>query len=211
MKKVYIAGPMTGYDHYNVSAFEAAAFLWRAAGDEPTTPFECNSVVWRRHHGRDFNPYEDTCDWGDPILRDMLAEDIRVLTESDVVAFLNGWEKSKGARLEYAMAQNLGIPCVNAITREPVTLPESILAEADRIVAADRQSDYGHPIEDFTRTGRMWGAILGVPWDVPPEKVAMCMVAIKLSRECNKPKRDNRVDAAGYVKTLELVRERQAQ
>lgn len=61
---------------------------------------------------------------------------------------------------------------------------------------------------DTTRTGRMWGAIIGGP-DVPPDKVAMCMVALKLSRECNKPKRDNRTDVAGYVKTLELVRERQ--
>lgn len=83
-------------------------------------------------------------------------------------------------------------------------MSESILEEALRLTTGDRQSDYGHPIHDFTRTGRMWGAILGIP-DVSPEKVAMCMVAVKLSRECNKPKRDNRVDACGYLNCQQMV------
>ncbi len=83
-------------------------------------------------------------------------------------------------------------------------MTESILEEAQRLTTGDRQSDYGHPIDDFTRTGRMWGAILGIP-DVTPEAVAMCMVAVKLSREVNKPKRDNRVDACGYTNCLQMV------
>jgi hypothetical protein len=87
---------------------------------------------------------------------------------------------------------------------------ETILEEAQRIVHADRGKDYGHPIEDFTRSGRMWGAILGIP-DVAPDKVAMCMIAVKLSREVNRDKRDNRVDMAGYAETLDMVRQRQAQ
>ena len=88
---------------------------------------------------------------------------------------------------------------------EEVTLEaESILHEAYRLTGGDRRSDYGHPIDDFTRTGRLWGAILGIP-DVPPERVGLCMTALKLSRECNKPKRDNLVDAAGYVRTVDMV------
>jgi hypothetical protein len=35
------------------------------------------------------------------------------------------------------------------------------------------------------------------------------MVGVKMSREVNRPKRDNRVDMAGYTGTLELVRDRQ--
>jgi hypothetical protein len=207
--RVYIAGPMTGYPEYNYSAFSRAAADWQREGWDVVTPFECNSVVWRRHHDRDFDPALDACDYGDPILGEMLLEDVRALVEADGVAFLRGWEKSKGANLEYRLATALGKRLYHADTFLPLAEPsESILAEADRLVSGDRQGDYGHPIEDFTRTGRMWGAILGTP-DVPPDKVAMCMVALKLSRECNKPKRDNRTDAAGYVKTLELVRERQ--
>ncbi len=87
---------------------------------------------------------------------------------------------------------------------------ETILQEAQRLVHGDRGDDYGHPILDFTRSGRMWGAILGIP-DVPPEKVAMCMIAVKLSREVNRNKRDNRVDMAGYAETLDMVRQRQAE
>jgi len=80
---------------------------------------------------------------------------------------------------------------------------ESILEEAQRLVHGDRGEDYGHPIEDFTRTGKLWGAILDI--EVSPREVALCMAALKISREVNKPKRDNRVDAAGYFETLDMV------
>jgi hypothetical protein len=80
---------------------------------------------------------------------------------------------------------------------------ESALQEAQRLVHGDRGADYGHPIHDFARTARIWSAILGV--DVKPEQVALCMVGVKISRECNKPKRDNRVDGAGYFETLEMI------
>jgi len=33
------------------------------------------------------------------------------------------------------------------------------------------------------------------------------MVGLKISREVNKPKRDNRVDGAGYFETLDMVRQ----
>ena len=33
------------------------------------------------------------------------------------------------------------------------------------------------------------------------------MVGVKISREANSPKRDNRVDGAGYFETLEMVRQ----
>lgn len=83
-------------------------------------------------------------------------------------------------------------------------IEETILEEAQRLVLGARQADYGHPFHDFSRTAMMWSAILDRP--ISPEEVALCMVALKLSREVNKPKRDNRVDAAGYLMTLELVR-----
>ncbi len=84
---------------------------------------------------------------------------------------------------------------------------ESPLEEAQRIVLGPRQADYGHPLEDFTRTGRMWAAILGIP-EVTPEQVGLCMIAVKISRECNRHKRDNLVDIAGYAGTLHLIDER---
>lgn len=85
----------------------------------------------------------------------------------------------------------------------------SVIEEAAALVHGARQEAYGHPYDDFSRTGRLWGAILGIP-DVPPHLVALCMAAVKISREVNAPKRDNLVDLAGYAEALALVRERQA-
>jgi len=82
---------------------------------------------------------------------------------------------------------------------------ETILEEAQRLVHGDRGSAYGHPYDDFSRTAQIWSAILGIP--VSAEQVSLCMVGLKISREVNKPKRDNRVDGAGYFETLDMVRQ----
>ena len=86
---------------------------------------------------------------------------------------------------------------------------ESILEEAQRLVHGDRQADYGHPLDDFTRTGRIWAAILGLP-EVTPEQVGLCMVAVKVSRYCNRPKRDSLTDGAGYFATIEMIEQERA-
>lgn len=84
-----------------------------------------------------------------------------------------------------------------------------ILTEAKGLVFGDRQDDYGHPFDDMSRTAKIWSAILGRT--VTPSQVALCMVGVKMSREVNRPKRDNRVDGAGYFGVLQMVRERQAE
>lgn len=82
----------------------------------------------------------------------------------------------------------------------------SILEEAESLIHGDRRGDYGHPLDDFTRTAKMWAAILGLT-TITPEEVGLCMIAVKLSRECNKEKRDNLVDICGYAGTLEMIQE----
>lgn len=81
----------------------------------------------------------------------------------------------------------------------------SAAEEAEDLVRGARQADYGHPLDDFSKTALFWQAILGHP--VTPEQVALCMVGVKISREVNKPKRDNIVDAHGYLLTYEMVGE----
>jgi hypothetical protein len=81
-------------------------------------------------------------------------------------------------------------------------MPESILQEAERLVHGDRGADYGHPLDDFSRTALMWSAILDA--EVTAEQVGLCMMAVKISRQCNRPKRDNMVDAAGYAETVQM-------
>ena len=77
-----------------------------------------------------------------------------------------------------------------------------VLMEANSLVHGDRNDDYGHPLDDFTRIAKMWSAILNV--DVSAQQVGLCMCALKISRECNKPKRDNLVDLAGYAETIDM-------
>lgn len=80
---------------------------------------------------------------------------------------------------------------------------ESPALEAERLVNGDRGSDYGHPLDDFTKTAKLWSVVLNAP--VTPEQVALCMLQVKVSRQLNKNKRDNLVDIIGYTLTLDKV------
>ena len=207
MKRVYISGPMTDRAAYNAPAFEYAMAQWADAGYEPHTPFEANSVVWKKHHGRAFDPYFDKCNYDDPLLREMFAEDIRLMLSCDVVAVLDGWRKSKGVARELSVADLFGLPILDGATFEPVA--ETILEEAQRLVHGDRGDSYGHPIIDYGRTGRIWGAILGIP-DIDPRLCCLMMAGVKISREVQGHKRDNLTDLAGYAECAQMVAERQA-
>jgi hypothetical protein len=87
---------------------------------------------------------------------------------------------------------------------------QTIANHAAALVTGDRAETYGHPLDDFTRTGLMWGAILGT--EVTAEQVALMMAALKISRECHTPhpSNDNIVDGVGYLLTHALVVEERA-
>jgi len=82
---------------------------------------------------------------------------------------------------------------------------DSVLMEAYNLTRGDRGSDYGHPLDDFAKTAMMWSAITGAT--VTEEMVAMMMTCLKISRELNRHKRDNLVDACGYMSTIEMINE----
>jgi len=81
---------------------------------------------------------------------------------------------------------------------------ESILEEAQRLTSGDRQDDYGHALDDYSRTAELWTALLrhklkpgeSITWD----DAIRCMVAVKLSRDVHRMTRDNMVDVAGYAR-----------
>lgn len=85
--------------------------------------------------------------------------------------------------------------------REPIDV--TIATEAMGLVSGDRQKAYGHPYDNFLDTARLWSVVLGI--DVTPQQVALCMVQVKIARELNVPKRDNLVDAVGYLLTYDAV------
>lgn len=213
MTTVYISGPMSGLPEYNYPAFNEAAARLRALGYTVLNPAE-------GFHGNHDLPYDT-----------YIRRDVESVLKCDMIALLDGWEGSAGSHLEVAIAVGIGVPVAllddviadggsetifaphegretlarlfGLAKEEEPEAPESILEEAHYLVHGNRGADYGHPLDDFTKTALIWSAIFGV--DVKPEQVALAMVGIKISRELNKPKRDNRVDGAGYFETLEMV------
>jgi hypothetical protein len=144
---IYVAGPMTGHAAYNVDAFRDVATAWTLAGHVVETPFDADSRVWKRHYGRAFDPYVDTCDYGDPLLREMFAEDIAVLLASDAVVVLPGWEQSKGATLECRIAAQFGIPILLA-AHPSGSLSGCVRAATGSLWASPRQLPAdGRPVE----------------------------------------------------------------
>lgn len=189
---------MSGLPEFNFPAFFAAEERFTAAGWEVLNParvdVDLDGFDPKTHAAQSHEHY--------------MKRDLPMVASCDAIALLPGWQRSRGVRDELYVARACGLEILDAESGGPLGT-ESILEEAQRLVHGDRGAAYGHPIEDFARSGRIWGAILGIP-DVPPEKVALCMVGVKISREVNSPKRDNRVDGAGYFETADMIHEERA-
>lgn len=213
---VYLAGPMTSIPAFNFPAFDEAEMRWAELGWSVISPAQLTREFWRQRFGAEFDPFntDPAIAAGGDIYKEFLREDLKAIAQCDAIALLPGWQKSKGANFELSIARALGLQIFDAETIGPIEeetpRTESILEEAQRLVHGARGADYGHPITDYGRTGRMWGAILGIP-DIDPRICCLMMAAVKISREVNVPKRDNRVDGAGYFECADMVAQRQAE
>lgn len=108
----YVAGPMTGIPEFNFPAFNAATAKLRAEGHTVFNPAERDIL---RHGGIDISKgnasgsQEQAAKEYGFSLRDALADDTWwICQEADAIAMLPGWENSKGARAEHALAHALG-------------------------------------------------------------------------------------------------------
>lgn len=97
--KLYVAGPMRGYDQFNFPAFDRAAAVLRAAGHEAISPAEMD-----REAGLDetANTSEDFD------VKDALRRDFEVILSADGIVMLPGWEDSTGANAERFVAETTG-------------------------------------------------------------------------------------------------------
>lgn len=119
--KIYLAGPMTGIVEFNFPAFHAAAAQLRAEGHEVFNPAEADI---ERHDGVDISIGNVN---GDPAVaaaqhgfdrRVALGQDLDwICAEADAVALLPGWQASKGATAERAVALALGLQIIALVPK----------------------------------------------------------------------------------------------
>lgn len=103
--KVYIAGPMTGYEQFNIGSFFAAGDYFKDIGWEVYNPAEKTGDIY----GMDL--YE-----GDAQEFDLAEAFTRytdfIINRATHIYMLRGWEKSAGARAEHALAVVMGLTII---------------------------------------------------------------------------------------------------
>lgn len=197
-QKVYISGPMTGLPNYNYPAF--FAMEKKLNGEFPSC-----CVLNPANIDNLYNI--DTISLLPPSRTWYLTTAVQMLLECRIVVLLPGWEESPGALLEVQIARELDMVILDD-SFNPVVFPtkvktpneddRNILDIAKDLVNGPRQKTYGHPKNNFSDIGRIWGTLLGID-DIKPETVALMMIGLKLAREKHMPTKDNMVDTIGYV------------
>ncbi|WP_050872407.1 DUF4406 domain-containing protein [Comamonas testosteroni] len=94
-KRVYLSGPMSGLPELNYPTFNDKATELRARGWHVENPAE--------------NPPPPCGSW-----RGYMRMALWQLVSCEAIYLLPGWENSKGARLEYSIAQSLGLEVIEA-------------------------------------------------------------------------------------------------
>ena len=93
---VYLSGPMTGIPAFNRPLFHEVAARLRGLGFKVLNPAEFFlgdvSLPWSMY----------------------MRASVEALLRADLVATLPGWENSRGAKLEVAVAEALGIPVTDS-------------------------------------------------------------------------------------------------
>lgn len=97
--RLYISGPMAGYQDRNRHAFDEAAHMLRSAGFEVVNPTEL--------HGPDWPPPEAATRAERAAY---LRTDLMAMLDCGGLALLDGWHRSEGANVEHQVARALGLP-----------------------------------------------------------------------------------------------------
>jgi hypothetical protein len=104
-KRVYLAGPMSGYENFNFPAFHEAAAKLRAKGYYVFSPAENDLILY----GTDFLKHPERADF-----RKCMEDDLRwICRYANAIAYLPGWEKSRGVSVEKSLADALDLEVVS--------------------------------------------------------------------------------------------------
>ncbi len=93
-RRIYIAGPMAGIPAFNYPAFNQWATTWRNINFHVENPAEIGAAF-----GTPEQINADPC-----LLAAVMAADIKALKTCEAIFLLNGWENSRGAKMELAAA-----------------------------------------------------------------------------------------------------------
>jgi len=106
---IYVAGPMRGHDDYNYPAFDRQQTVLEGQGWRVINPAQLDRDDNKPINGpMEFDPennYEDHEFMRQALKRDMVA----ICDECTAIYMMAGWEKSKGAKAEWALAKALGL------------------------------------------------------------------------------------------------------
>lgn len=117
MKKVYLAGPMSGITDHNFPAFDEAAGFLRGHGLEVISPADLtrDAGMGGNFDGSISEERYAFC----------MRQDIEALLTVDSIVCLPGWKNSKGARFEVHLGQLLGLTVVeypySVVVKEKIT------------------------------------------------------------------------------------------
>ncbi|NHJ44729.1 DUF4406 domain-containing protein [Salmonella enterica] len=96
--KIYIAGPMTGYENYNRPMFNAVAQQMLSGGHVALNPATLPD-------GLSQHEYMDIC--------------LAMLRCADAIHMLHGWQESDGAVAEHAMAKSWELTFLTNLKEPP--------------------------------------------------------------------------------------------
>lgn len=97
--RIYISGPMTGYEKFNFDEFNKME-------NDILINFDGVSVVNPVAISKKVEAVKEN-----PTYVDYLREDFRELIDCDAVILLDGWRDSGGCQKEVSIAKSLNIPC----------------------------------------------------------------------------------------------------
>lgn len=115
-KKIYIAGKMTGVTQFNFPMFDKIRDKLLKEGFEVFSPADHDRFLLGKPEGWLPEEKDSEGPWikwsikNAPSLRTMLGADLAwIAAHADGIVMLPGWEDSKGANAEWALAKALGL------------------------------------------------------------------------------------------------------
>lgn len=107
--RIFLSGPMRGYPALNHAAFHGYAEWLRSYGFQVISPADHDHEIGIHPEDEGFDANGDV--FGTETTSTLMAWCLtKVLREATMVALLPGWEHSKGALAEIAVAKSVGIP-----------------------------------------------------------------------------------------------------